>query len=148
MRECALRTCSPSPNPRSKGRCVCCDREVDVKPAAERNPDVEREFLRNAERVAGLDIDWADRVKDRVLRMERSKGKDSYKQLGFWRCVSETEEECLDLGGWPMMAFLLSHTEFSDDDERGLEARMILQQIAAHGVRVSGLIGRLRELRD
>jgi hypothetical protein len=139
--------CRPSGNPRRASYCDCGRRLDEPSDLSARNPAKEREFLRGAEKIAGLDIGWAERVEERLLRMERSKGTDSYRTLGFWRCVAETDEEDQDLGGWPLMAYLLSFDEFADDDERGLEARILLQHIAAHGVQVAGLIERLRELR-
>lgn len=113
----------------------------------ERDPQVEHDFLQAAERLAGLDIGWTELVEARLARMDASKGRDGFLELGFWRCVAETDEEGFDCGGWPLMAYHLSFAEFADDPDRGDEARMLLQEIAAYGVRVHGVVQQLRNLR-
>jgi hypothetical protein len=111
-----------------------------------RDPDFEREFLRGAEKLAGLDIGWATAVADRLARMEREKGTSSYLELGLRRLLHETDEEALDLGGWPVLTAVALYAEADLGDERRQQAHLLLQAIGAHGVRVAGLVAELREL--
>lgn len=110
-----------------------------------REPTFEHDFLRSAEKLAGLDIGWRQAVEDRLQRMEREKGKDSYRELGLRRMVREAEEEALDLGGWPLLAALLSYSDLPDGEDAH-EFRMLMQQMAAYGVLVAGLARRARDL--
>lgn len=110
-----------------------------------RQSETEHEFLRGAEKRAGLDSGWSQGVQDRLLRMERAKGRDSYRSLSIARFLTEIEEESFDLGGWPVLAALVTYA--SDlDDETAHELRLVLQAIAAEGARAHALVAQCRAL--
>lgn len=110
-----------------------------------RNPTFERDFLKEAERLAGLSGgEWSFDVADRLQVMERTKGSDAYLGVPLQKLVSEIEEEGLDLGGWPVLAALASYT--LDDEEQAAELRSVLIQIASYGPLVHQLCAKAREI--
>ncbi len=110
-----------------------------------REPHFEAAFLEHAERMAGMQREWAEKVKARLHYMEREKGPDSYLALGLLHITRETEAEALDLGGWPLMGALASYA--SDmDPEKAHEFRMLMQRAAAYGPLVDDLVQQARDL--
>jgi hypothetical protein len=113
-----------------------------------RDPAFEREFLRQAERLAGMtNSGYADEVEARLHRAEREKGPDSYLLLGMRRLAIEVGEEALDLGGWSCVAALSAYPQVTDMDTRH-QVHLLLQQIAAHGPLVWELVRQLRDVLD
>jgi hypothetical protein len=131
---------------RCAGQCEHCAHCEHCESAGGRDPEFERKFLVGAARMGGLGVGFPQRVADRLLRSERIYGRDSYRNLSFARILNEIGEEALDLGGWSVLAALLAETTL--DSETVIEARVILQEIAAHGAKADGLLSELRRLVD
>jgi hypothetical protein len=113
-----------------------------------RDPSFEREFLRQAERLAGMtNSGYADEVEARLHRAEREKGPDSYLELGMRRLASEIGEEALDVGGWATVAALSAYPQIADTDQRH-EVHILLQQIASYGPILWELCRQLRDRLD
>lgn len=142
-----MHECRESTDPRHVRRCACGREVPSLSPVALdiRQPELEREFLRGAERHAGVSNGWTYAVEDRLLAMERAKGRDSYRSLSLWKLLTEIDEEGLDLGGWPVLAVLRSYDAGLDDDVAH-EFRLILQAISACGAQTHALVERARDL--
>jgi hypothetical protein len=67
---------------------------------------------------------------------------DRWLELPLRRFVSEIRAEAADLGGWPVLMAQRLMADGAGDD-CSLEARLILQAIAAHGVQVERLLRQL-----
>lgn len=109
-----------------------------------RDPYFEQQFLREAQRLAGLPSSgYADEVQARLHRAERELGADSYLEHSMGRLISEIEEEGLDIGGWATVAALAAYAKVQDDRRRG-EVHLILQELAAYGPLIGRMCERLR----
>jgi hypothetical protein len=111
---------------------------------AGRNPEFEREFMRGAAKLAGIDHGWTEAVHDRMQRMEREKGTSAYLAWTVGQIATETDEEGLDLGGWPVLGALLAYRDIPDDEAR-LYVQAEFQQIAALGALVRMHVTNIRE---
>ena len=141
-------TCRESADPRHEGYCACGQRlEVIPEPDPRTAPDPEfqRQFLRGAEKLSGLDIGWSDQVADRVAAMEAKYG-ESYRTIPVGRFLREIEAEAHDIGGWPMFLALRVNALDHLDDEAKLDVKLLLQELAAYGPRVANLVDKVREL--
>ncbi len=138
--------CEQDNNPRHAGRCFRCDQPLEpvLDPRTAPNPAFQRDFLKGAERAAGLDVGWSDAVLDRLTAMEAKYGQ-RYRTMSLRTLLREINEESFDLGGWPVLAALMVNGEDGIDTDVALEVKQLLQQISAHGVRVTGLVERIRE---
>lgn len=137
-------------NSRLANACAKCGRTRDAHPVLEksgkRDPMFERDFLNEAERLAGLSSGgFAEQVHDRLQRAERELGQDSYLQHSMGRLLAEIGEEGLDVAGWSCVAALASFEKVADDDERG-ELLLLLQQIASYGPLVWRMVQRAHDL--
>lgn len=133
----------PSPDPRKQGTCVRCLRSL---PAGWRNSDFERDFLDGAERRArSMGIGYTEKVRDRLTRAERQYGVASYLDKGLRGCLRETDEEALDLAGWPVLAALIANDEISDYETRCYFVDR-LQHLAALGAEAHQVVKELEGL--
>jgi hypothetical protein len=113
-----------------------------------RDPAFEREFLRQAERLAGMtNSGYVEEVAARLHRAEREKGPDSYLSLGMRKLANEIGEEALDIGGWSTVAALSAYPQVADVERRH-QVHLLLQGIAAHGPLLWELCRQLRDLLD
>lgn len=140
----------PYGNPEVRSGCVRCPHPFGAHPlpvrSGRRDPEFERAFLNEAERLAGMSSGgYAEAVQDRLQRAERQYGQDSYLNLSMARLLTEIADEAFDLGGWGCMSALASYPKVADDDARG-ELLLILQEIASHGPLVYRLVERARDL--
>lgn len=138
---------APSLDPRKAGSCVKCGKPyTDRRDLGRRDPRFEKQFLDEAERLAGLShTGFTEEVQARLHRAEREKGADSYLELGMRRLVHEIGEEALDVAGWATVASLAAYRHVPSDDDRG-ELHLVLQQIAAHGPLVWRLCQQAQDL--
>jgi len=119
------------------GQCIKCGRIIP--PGGGREPKFEREFLGEAERLAGRGLGFAEEVKARLHRAERELGADSFLNLGMHRLLTEIDEEALDVAGWAVLAAQASYAKVDDQEVAG-ELRLVMQQIAAYGPVVHQLV--------
>lgn len=114
----------------------------------QRDPAFELEFLRQAERLAGMtNSGYTEEVLGRLHRAERERGPDSYLLLGMRKLAIEIGEEALDVGGWSTVAALSAYPQVPDLERRH-EVHLLLQQIAAHGPLLWELCRQLRDVLD
>lgn len=117
-------------------------------PPGWRNADFERDFLDGAERRAlSMGAGFSDQVRDRLERAERQYGVASYLDKGLRGCLRETDEEALDVGGWPVLAALIANDEIRDGDTRRYFVDR-LQRIASLGVEIHQIVKELEGLLD
>lgn len=112
-----------------------------------RRRDLEDAMLREGERRAGFEFGGFRRaVLERLDRMGREKGEDSALTLTADRFTEEIDMECLDLGGWPALAYQQTFVrQVWTDDERARELLVLLAMLGAQGRCVTQM---LRELCD
>lgn len=110
---------------------------------AGRDRGFEEAFLEGAERQAGLyGLGFGEQVAARLDAVGARHG-DRWLELPLRRFVSEIRAEAADLGGWPVLMAQRLMRDGDQVDDCSLEARLILQAIAAHGVQVEQLLRRL-----
>lgn len=143
--------CVEGGDPRHAGRCYRCDkpvaREPKLDPRTAPDPVFIRQFLRGAERVAGLDLGWSDDVFDRIQALNAVHG-ERYRTYSLRQMLREISEEDQDLGGWPVLAALVVNGMDDLDADVALEIKQLLQQVSAYAVRQEGLVERIRVLLD
>ena len=140
----------PYANPEARAGCVRCPHPRGAHPlpvrSGRRDPEFERAFLNEAERLAGLSsTGYSEAVQDRLQRAERQYGQDSYLNLSMPRLLSEIADESFDVAGWSLMAALASYPKVLDDEARG-DLLLVLQRIASYGPLVWRDVERAREL--
>ncbi|MDQ3935354.1 MAG: hypothetical protein M3340_12080 [Actinomycetota bacterium] len=112
-----------------------------------RDRGYEEEFLDRAEREAGLmGLGFPVQVLERLDTYGAVHG-DRWARMTLKELLREIRSEAADLGGWPaLMAQQVLRQNGTVDDDVSLEARMLLQAIAAAGARVEHLCRQLGEL--
>jgi hypothetical protein len=111
-----------------------------------RDREYEEAFLDQAERKSGLmGLGFPEQVLERLDRVGARHG-NRFESMGLRRLVAEIREEGLDVGGWSALAGQVALRSHELDVDQRLEVAMLLEGIAAYGVRVERLVRRLVEL--
>jgi hypothetical protein len=108
-----------------------------------RDKGFEEAFFDAAERQAGLWGLGAGEAAATRLDVMNERHGDRWLELPLKRFVSEIRAEGQDLLGWPVLMAQRLMADGAGDD-CSLEARLILQAIAAHGVQVERLLRQLQ----